>query len=301
MTAIWTNGLSKSFNGKKVVDTVSLSVNSGEIFGFLGRNGAGKSTFINMLTGILMPTKGEFSLLGGIEQKKIGVLPDYSMFYDNMTAYKHLVFLSKVSGYKPTKTHILNTLELVGLENAMHEKVSKFSFGMKKKLGIAQAIVNNPDLIFLDEPTSGVDAESAIQIKDLIRSLNSAGKTIFMTSHNLNEVEEICTRIAIMKEGKIHLEGTLSELKSAFQNVISTKIRLQPELSLGTRKEISNFMEVNFSNFRWSRNFLVIDMENEDGIPMVLRFLMKLDVNVYSISTIEPSLEEIFLSKNQAI
>lgn len=301
MIAIKADNLTKSFKLNRVVNMISLEVESGEIYGFLGRNGAGKSTFINMLTGILIPSSGSFELLESSPTKRIGVLPDYSTFYDHMSAYDHLKYFSGVSGYKVTKEAIIETLNMVGLESEIHKKVSKFSFGMKKKLGIAQALVNDPDLIFLDEPTSGVDAESAIQIKKLIKNLNKQGKTIFMTSHNLNEVEEICTRVAIMKNGNIHLEGTISELKSSFQNVVTAKIRIQDKVQDGARKDIVNFLKKNFPDFSWENNYLRVEVGHENNIPVILRMLLQLHVNVFTVDIIEPSLEEIFLEQNQAI
>ena len=122
----------------------------------------------------------------------------------------------------------MEVLQLVGLESHAHKKTAKFSFGMKKKLGIAQAIIHDPELIFLDEPTSGLDAESAIHIQKLINDLQKRGKTIFMTSHNLDEVEKICTRIAIMKEGQIVKIGTMDELRAFYRSTITVKLKHSP-------------------------------------------------------------------------
>ncbi|WP_156482439.1 ABC transporter ATP-binding protein, partial [Parageobacillus toebii] len=188
MNVIEAAGITKIYGSKTVVDNVDLKVKKGEIYGFLGRNGAGKSTFINIITGIIKPTSGSFKLLDEPNLKKvkhrIGVLPDYSTFYDSLTAIDHLKYYAKISGYKVSTEHCEYILKRVGLLEHAHKKAGKFSFGMKKKLGIAQAIIHNPDLIFLDEPTSGIDAESGLNIQKLIVNLQKEGKTIFMTSHN---------------------------------------------------------------------------------------------------------------------
>ncbi len=170
MFAIETKDLSKSFGKTTVVKGINLQVQTGEVLGFLGRNGAGKSTFINMLTGIIRPTSGSFSLLGidgpsDHVKKRIGVMPDYSSLYGNLTAKKHLKYLAGVSGKTVTNQQCIDVLRSVGLEEHANQKAVKFSIVMKKKLGIAQAIIHDPDLIFLDEPTSGLDAESTIEIQ----------------------------------------------------------------------------------------------------------------------------------------
>lgn len=254
----------------------------------------------------MLPTSGSFYLLDKDQKldtvkKKIGVLPDYSTFYDSMTPFDHLSYFCKVSGFKVSKKKINETLELVGLSNDREKKVGKFSFGMKKKLGIAQAIINDPDLIFLDEPTSGVDAESAIQIKNLIISLQKTGKTIFMTSHNLNEIENVCTRVAIMKDGKIQSEGTIQELKNKYKSTKTVKIRIQEHISESTKKDIEKFLENNSKDYNWEKSYLIIDIDNQNFIPIILRLLMKMSIDIFEVITLEPSLEEIFLDKNIAI
>ncbi|MYL73059.1 ATP-binding cassette domain-containing protein [Halobacillus litoralis] len=305
MNIIEVNDLSKSFGNKNVVNGITMKVNKGEIYGFLGRNGAGKSTFINMLTGIINPSSGSFSLLGEDKidrvKNRIGVLPDYSSFYDSMTAYNHLRFFSRIQGFNPTKEIIEHTLETVGLEKAKKKKLSQFSFGMKKKLGIAQAIINEPELLFLDEPTSGVDVESAIQIKELIDKLNKNGQTIFMTSHNLNEVEDICTKIGIMKNGEIHSEGTLRELKTTYQSSLTAQIKVGPAINKHARQEIDQFLNNEFQQFDWEDNRLIVNIQEEDDIPVLIRMLINKKIDIYSVHLIEPTLEEVFLERDVAI
>lgn len=296
--------LTKYYKKRKVVDSVSFRVKKGEIFGLLGKNGAGKSTIINMLTGIIHPTSGDVYLFNRqlIEKpvkKKIGVLPDYGSFYESLTAIEHLKYFSKVNGKQISTEQIVEILEQVGLGSDIERKVGRFSFGMKKKLGIAQAIVTDPELIFFDEPTSGLDAESVIEIQMLIRRLNSEGKTIFMTSHNLDEVEKLCSRIAILKETQLLTIGTMEELRSKYQSFMNVYIRhssFQVTKDHPTRIYIASLVDVT----KWEEQHLHIVTQDEDKIPHILRALMKENVDVYRVEVLEPSLEEIFLEYNQS-
>ena len=208
MDAILTvDNLKKSFGQTEVLKGVSFSIERGEIFGFLGRNGAGKSTLIHILTGVMHQTKGEFTLLGQPSKRldkvkgKIGVFPDVDNFYSDLNAIQHLRFFSKLHNVNVKTEQLEEQLALVGLLKDKHKKVKNFSFGMKKKLGVAQALVGNPEFVILDEPTSGLDPESAIHMRELIKKIASQGKTILLTSHNLDELEKISTKIAILKEG----------------------------------------------------------------------------------------------------
>jgi ABC-2 type transport system ATP-binding protein len=298
MNVIEAIGLTKQFGSKTVVSDVSLNVQTGEIYGFLGRNGAGKSTFINMITGIIKPTSGEFKLLGETKLEnvysRIGVLPDYSTFYDSLTALGHIKYFAKINGNKITTAQGKEMLERVGLSEHANVKAGKFSFGMKKKLGIAQAIAHDPDLVFLDEPTSGVDAESGLSIQQLILDLKNEGKTIFMTSHNLNEVEKICTRMAIMKDGKIINEGTLEDLRAHYSASIQVEIK-HSSLENGNRHLINQYLETVCREIETEGNITSMVIESEKKIPQIVRAFTKQNIDLYRINVDEPSLEEIFL------
>ncbi|MCT6818488.1 MAG: ABC transporter ATP-binding protein [Lysinibacillus fusiformis] len=301
MTVIETMDLKKSYHKHLVVRGIDLQVQEGEIFGFLGRNGAGKTTFINMLTGIVLPTSGQFRILGVSNNQldrvkhKVGVLPDYTEFYGNDTALEHLQFFAKLQKHKVTKQQCVDLLEQVGLKNAVHVKTKKFSFGMKKKLGVAQAVVGNPDLIFLDEPTSGMDPESALEMQKFIRTLASQNKTIFMTSHNLNEVEKLCSRIAIMKNGFISGLGTIDQLQKQFQTTIETTIKLLPKndtLYRHAREEIEAWTTINYSD----NQHITVAIRDESDIASIVHSLCKFDTDIFDIQTNRPSLEEIFMN-----
>lgn len=304
MRILETIQLSKRFGHRTVVSDVNLEVHTGEIFGFLGRNGAGKSTFINMLTGIIRPTAGTIRMFEGESpseewKRRIGVLPDYSTFYDSLCPAEHLHFFARVKGVSLTKQACTRILEAVELEEHASRKVKTFSFGMKKKLGIAQALVGDPELLFLDEPTSGVDVESALQIQALLRRLHQQGKTIFMTSHNLNEVEKICTRIAIMKKGKIGSLGSLDELRAAHQTWRNVHVRHS-----GISKKESTlhaFVQSLGRHIRWEAGRFSLQIDEEQKIAALVRALVQAHVDIYGVQVEELSLERIFLEEENHV
>lgn len=303
MNAIQTKQLMKQYGTTAVVNGVDLNIAQGEIFGFLGRNGAGKSTFINMLTGITHPTSGKYSILeieGPNDQVKqhIGVMPDYSTFYSNLTALEHLRFLSALSKRPATKEHCLEILQKVGLSAHARKKTSKFSFGMKKKLGIAQAIIHDPKLIFLDEPTSGIDAESALQIHQLIRALHKEGKTIFMTSHNLDEVEKLCTRIAIMKDGKLNKIGSMDELRAFYRTTLTVKIK-HSAFPPAKQTSIAKWLETIGTDLQLNPSYLSITLPTEKAIAEVIHAFSHWEIDTFRVEVKEPSLEEIFLDNKE--
>ncbi len=298
---IETKQLKKAYGSTEVVKGIDLIVEKGEIFGFLGRNGAGKSTFINMLTGIAQPSSGAYSLLGitgpnDQVKKRIGVMPDYSTFYGSLSAIDHLKFLSALSGKPLGKQDCLKVLRLVGLEKQAQIKVDKYSFGMKKKLGIAQAIIHDPELIFLDEPTSGLDAESAIHIQQLIHQLQKNGKTVFMTSHNLDEVEKICTRIAIMKDGKVAKIGTMEELRSFYRSTLTVEFKHAP-IPKSEYVTLHQWLQTAGLDIDTNQSYTTITLDHEKKIAEIIRAFNQYKIDIYRVEVDEPSLEEIFLDE----
>lgn len=301
MNAIETKQLSKAYGGHKVVKGIDLSVKKGEVFGFLGRNGAGKSTFINMLTGIISPSGGSYSLLGigGPDHKvmkQVGVMPDYSSFYTSWTPMEHLRFFSELSGSKASKVRCREVLGRVDLLQHANKKTGKFSFGMKKKLGIAQAIIHDPELVFLDEPTSGMDAESAIQVHRLIRELQNQGKTIFMTSHNLDEVEKICTRIAIMRDGIIDKIGTMEELRAYYRSTMTVKMK-HSIVPIQEQAKLKQWLESAGTLLEHGEAITVITIGDEKKIAEMIRAFTQCKADVLRVEVEEPSLEDIFLDE----
>ncbi|MCP1527740.1 MULTISPECIES: ATP-binding cassette domain-containing protein [Bacillus] len=301
MYALKTTNLTKRYGNKIVVDKMNLSIDKGTIFGFLGKNGAGKSTFINMITGIIEPTEGLYEVLGykKNQQKsiwgKIGVLPDYSTFYENMTALDHLKYFSQILKLDLKQEDLIELLDKVELKDAAKLKTKNFSFGMKKKLGIAQALLNKPDLIFLDEPTSGVDANSVLNIHSIIKEIATNGTTVFLTSHNLDEVEKLCDEVAIMNKGVIQIKGSMKELRTAYKKNMTVYIKhsvasiAQIESLTVDLKSISIKSEISELSSQ-------ITIEDESSIPLINKLFISKNIDVFRIEVDEPSLEEIFLN-----
>ncbi|MFD1606425.1 ATP-binding cassette domain-containing protein [Oceanobacillus luteolus] len=301
MKALSTKDLTKKYGNKTVVNHLNLEIEKGSIFGFLGKNGAGKSTFINMITGLTLPTSGSFEILG--EQgdslhrvrHRIGVLPDYSTFYENFTALEHLKYYSRILRLSLTTNELKEILKQVELEDAINVKTKNYSFGMKKKLGLAQAIINKPELLFLDEPTSGVDANSILNIHTLIKDISAQGTTVFLTSHNLDEVEKLCDDIAIMNKGTIQTKGSMHQLRREYQDNISVYIKhdsISESKQIKLRTELSSLVK----NMKVTSDHLELFVEDESVIPKINNYLVSEQINIYRLEVEEPSLEEIFLN-----
>lgn len=215
--------LTKSYGGRLAVDHIDLKVAEGEFYGFLGPNGAGKTTTIRMLTGIFRPDEGEASIAGKpLSDKRaiaplIGVIPEARGFYDWMTAREYLVFFADLYDipHEVKGEHVDALLEKVGLIARQHSRVGTYSRGMKQRLALARALINNPRILFLDEPTLGLDPQGQEDIQRLLKDLNREGITIFLSSHLLNEVSNLCSRIVILHGGAIVANGTLSELQAS--------------------------------------------------------------------------------------
>lgn len=231
--AIIVDGLCKQYKGRTgdrvmAVNNISFSVAEGEIFGFIGPNGAGKTTSIKMLLGLLFPTSGKAMVLGkpagDIEAKeRISYLPESPYFYEHMTGAECLDFycqLFRMGGAK-RKAKVAELLDRVGLGKDGQRALRQYSKGMLQRVGIAQALINDPDLLFFDEPTSGLDPIAHKDIQDLILSLREQGKTVFLSSHQLSDVEHVCNRVAIINRGELVKIGTMDELLHAGRTIIT--------------------------------------------------------------------------------
>ena len=201
------------------VDGISFSIERDEIFGLLGPNGSGKSTTIKMILGLLRPTRGRLTVLGHAPddvqvKQRIGYLPEESYMYRFLTPVETLDFYGKLFGLPRAvrRRRTEELLEMVGMTHAANRPVGEFSKGMARRLGIAQALINDPDLLILDEPTSGLDPLGSRQVKDLLLDLGRRGKTILLSSHNLDDVQDVCDRMVILYGGRIRRQGTVDEL-----------------------------------------------------------------------------------------
>src|SRR3989339_122645 len=225
-------GLTKRFKSLTAVNNLDLNVYRGDVFGFLGPNGAGKSTTIRMLLSLIKPNNGSIKIFGMPLEKnrneilrKVGAIVEKPDFHMYLSAYKNLEILGKLSGADASKKKIMEMLELVGLEKRYKSKVKTFSHGMKQRLGIAQALLHDPELIILDEPTTGLDPQGMKEIRDLILYLSKTkNKTIFLSSHILREVEIIATRMIIISKGTTQVEGTVDELLNVDKMSVSLEV-----------------------------------------------------------------------------
>jgi ABC-2 type transport system ATP-binding protein len=213
-----TQSLSKSYGSRLAVDNLNLDVRRGEIFGFLGPNGAGKTTTIRMALGLIAPTGGSVEVLGqdiGLHLSdvlpRVGALVETPALYTYMSGRNNLRTIASALGGIPD-SHIDAILDVVGLRDRQKDRVRTYSLGMKQRLGVAMALLHNPDLLILDEPANGLDPAGIVEIRDLMRALAAQGKTVFISSHVLTEVQQICTRVAIINNGRLVTESTVEAL-----------------------------------------------------------------------------------------
>ena len=221
--AIETNGLTREFGDQRAVDHVDIKVERGTFYGFLGPNGAGKSTTIKMLTGLLHPTRGRIEVLGknpripieALEVKsRIGVVPEGLALFGNLTAREHLTFIGRMYLMPPETLNgrIEELLSMMELDGEVQKLTVEFSHGMQKKLALAAALLPDPELLFLDEPFEGVDAVASRMIRDILKRCVARGATVFLTSHVLDIVENLCTHVGIIHKGKLVEQTTLNDL-----------------------------------------------------------------------------------------
>lgn len=210
--------LTKTFGNVKALDHCDLEIRKGEIFGYLGPSGAGKTTTIKLLTGQLHSDSGQITVFGKDPfspdiKRQIGIMSDMSGLYEKMTVYENLDIFSDIYGIRDKKNMIRKALQAVDLLGSAKKKVEKLSRGMKQRVVFARTIIHSPSLLFLDEPTANLDPATADEIRELIKKLNRNGATIFLTTHNMEEAEELCHRIALLNKGKIVENGSPEELK----------------------------------------------------------------------------------------
>ncbi|MGE5106617.1 MAG: ABC transporter ATP-binding protein [Sphingobacteriales bacterium] len=289
--------LSKNFRDITAVNDLSFSVKQSDVYGFLGQNGAGKSTTIRMLLTLIEPTGGDIEILGmNLKShrkeilRNVGAVIEKPDLYKYLTAYENLSLFAKISGVKISSAKIKEQLELVGLMDRAHNKVKTFSQGMKQRLGIAVALVHNPQLIILDEPTNGLDPQGIADIRNLILQLSkSMGKTVFVSSHLLNEIELVANRVLIIDKGKKIAEGAAGELFDPADTIIELVVNNPGEV--WQRLEQSVWEE----NLHTFQNETILMKLHKKEIPSLFKFLAEMEAEVFSLSP-RHSLEDFFLS-----
>jgi ABC-type multidrug transport system ATPase subunit len=289
--------LTKRFKEVLAVDDLSFSIQRGDVFGFLGPNGAGKSTTIRMVLSLIAATAGEIKIFGKTltnHRKEIltnvGAIVEKPDFYLYLPAIKNLEILAKISGKEVSGNRILELLELVGLKDRAKSKVKTYSHGMKQRLGIAQALLHDPELIVLDEPTTGLDPQGMKEIRDLIIRLSKdEHKTIFLSSHILSEIELVANRMIIINKGKKIVEGEVSHLLN------SEKLKITVEVeNIETAKKVLENTYWNNQIESINENKININLESKD-ISSLNKFLVENGVLVNALVPVR-SLEDYFLS-----
>lgn len=284
------------------VDHINFRVDNRDIFGFLGPNGAGKTSTIKMLTTILKPTSGTAEVCGydiisdSINVKKrIGLMTENPGFYNNMKAIDLLSFYAQFYDLSKTdsRTKAKEVIEIVGLSDFADKKVKIYSWGMRKRLALAQALLNDPELLILDEPTGGFDPSSTKAFRELLKKLNRDGKTIFLSSHLLFEIRQLCNKVGIINNGKIVAVDTIKKL--------SDEVDLQKNIVVYGEGITSTILEIikslkNVTQIKYSSKKAVITVNNENVASEINSLLVSNGVKVKSLRVMKPSLENIFLS-----
>jgi ABC-2 type transport system ATP-binding protein len=284
----------------RALDSLSLTVNQGEIFGFLGANGAGKTTTLKLLMSLIFPTAGSARVLGSdiadvSMHSRIGYLPENPYFYDYLTALEFLNYCGQIFGF-PKSARNLRSRELLKRvrldESKWNTQLRKFSKGMLQRVGLAQALVNNPEVVFLDEPMSGLDPIGRREVRDLIASLRQEGKTVFMCSHILSDIEVLCDRVAILRGGRLAQVGSLEELrqKTAGRNQVEVVLSGANEEML--RRELPGGDAFLLTS---TPAGLRLELRDERDVDSVITALRKTGGKLVSVQPLKQSLEELFL------
>jgi ABC-2 type transport system ATP-binding protein len=299
--AIEVTDLTKRYDGIIAVGNITFHVKKDEIFGFLGPNGAGKTTTVRLLTGLTRPTSGTIKVAGfdmiresNNAKEHLGVVPEVSNIYDEMSAWDNLIFAAQL--YRVPRDERENRakelLELFGLYERRTDRAGNFSKGMKRRLTIAAALIHKPDILFLDEPTSGLDVQSSRMIRNLTKDLNKNGATIFLTTHYIEEADQLCQRVAIINQGKIVAVDNPEKLKASVEKHQIIEVSFDQtqnlEHKLASLKYVSKAVQVG-DKFR-------LNIRNtSEAVPLLVDFARENGLKIVSINTLNPSLEDAFV------
>lgn len=289
------NNLTKKFKDTTAVDDLSFTVNEGDVYGFLGQNGAGKSTTIRMLLSLVSPSGGEINIF---EQqlstkrsdilRRVGAVIEKPDLYKYLSAYDNLSIFARMSGMKITRNLLMKQLQMVGLADRASSKVRTFSQGMKQRLGIAVALVHNPALIILDEPTNGLDPQGIADMRNLILTLSrEMGKTVLISSHLLSEIEVIANRMIIIHKGKKMVEGVVADLLDPAH----TLIQIETHNDIAAKEKLKQTKWGSFIKEDKSLQLMI----NREAVPQLINDLVAMDVRMLSVNS-SHSLENYFLS-----
>ncbi|MFO7792094.1 MAG: ABC transporter ATP-binding protein [Candidatus Saliniplasma sp.] len=293
------SGLSKTFGDVEAVKDVSFNVEKGEFFGFLGPNGAGKTTTIRMLTGLITPDSGE-AFIEGVDPHKypihakmnMGVIPEFGNIYEDLTAEENLHLAGKFYGMskKEREERTREILKMMKLEDRAKDILQNFSKGMKQRVNIGCAIIHEPPVLFLDEPTSGLDVQSKRLVVDIIQKMKRRGTTIFLTTHNIQEANELCERVGIINKGKLVAIDSPEKLRNTFDKTQSIEVSLEGDLD----KDVLQNDHVNKIE-KSGDKFTIFTDDPDITVKKLVKLTDEEDIQIISLSTRGPSLEEAFV------
>jgi len=293
--------LVKNYRNVEALKAISFEVDKGSVFGFIGRNGAGKTTTMNILTGLIRFNSGKIFIKGKdfLKHKRelvksIGYLPETPAFYNYMNAYQYLNFMRDIIGFDAEKSgkYIKRLIEMVKLTKQAKRRIGGYSRGMKQRLALAVAFMNNPEILFLDEPASALDPEGRLEMLELIESLKNDRITIFISTHILNDAERVCDKICIIDEGKIILTEDLSQLyKTYIQPIFDIEFEEEPGKEVNRLKKLSWIESIKRKGRRVSLYIKDIDHAKKE----VLKEISKLKVNISSYQIRKSTLEDIYI------
>ncbi|MGE6627038.1 ABC transporter ATP-binding protein [Bacillus pumilus] len=282
-----TKELTKKYRTKVAIDHITLDVNQGDIFGLIGPKGSGKTTFFNIITGISRPTSGTFTMMDMPSLKKvrqhIGVLPEYTDLYEGLTALEHIAYLSKITGTRQKTSDYEELLEFVGLDRYHQEKVGSFTPGMKKRLGMAQAIAHRPEFILLDEPFADIDADSILHIHQVIDTLKHEGKTVFLTADRPRFTNSICTKTAFISEGKLVSPHTHPQEKTITSSNIRATFK-HAWIDDEVKPVLTQYLQTVGTDLVISDDETSLLIRSEAQVPSIIRAFVKCKVDLYRVT-----------------
>jgi ABC-2 type transport system ATP-binding protein len=294
--SIRVTNLTKIYSDVKAVNNASFTVKKGEVFGFLGPNGAGKTTTIKSIIGLIHPNTGQVYINGintrensKLSKKFIGYLPEKVAFYDNLTALQNMYFYADMKDVSRSECEPL--LKEMGLEHAVNKKVGEFSKGMQQRLGMARSLLGSPPILILDEPSGGLDPRGVALIRNKIKEMKNKGSSIFVSSHILAEVQEVCDRVGIISKGVIVAEDTVDRLRSR----LNLKPKLVLELENMTKKIVNEVEKLNGVDHAEAIGVMLHVTCDPKSKSKIIVAIEKAGGNIINIQTMEPSLEEVFM------
>ena len=304
---IQTDQLTRAFGNQTAIQSLDLEVYAGEIFGFLGHNGAGKTTTVRLLNGLLEPTRGHACVLGldpvtqGPQlRRRTGVLTETPSLDERLTAYENLAMYAAIYDVPRAimRKRVGELLTIFGLDERKNARVAGFSKGMKQRLALARALVHQPDLIFLDEPATGLDPVVTRQLHELILHLSrNEGKTVFLCTHNLDEAQKLCQRVAVLQKGHLMAVGTPSQLARDFVSEVRLKLEIDPNQANLATAVLARFTPLPPI---LDASGLTVAGITRDQIPEVISTLVKEGVRLYRVDHDEPTLEDVYFALHTA-